>query len=139
MTKLDTFNKIQLKNIPEIRPGYTVRIHQKVKEGNKERIQIYEGLVIAAKHGRGISGTITVRKISNGIGVERIFPLHSPAIKKIEIAKKSKVKRAKLYYMRKRSGKSAKMRKKIEIPGSSEKLQQESQIEQIQQETESQS
>lgn len=99
------------KDMPEIKPGYTVIVHQKIKEGDKERIQPFEGLVLAVKHGSGISATITVRKISGGIGIERVFPLHSPAIKKIEVIKKSKVRRAKLYYLRGRFGKSAKMKK----------------------------
>ena len=101
----------QLKsNLPEIKPGQTVRVHQRVKEGAKTRVQPFEGLVIAAKHGRGLDGTFTVRKIAEGVGVEKIYPLHSPTIDKIEILKTSKVRRAKLYYMRERSGKSAKMK-----------------------------
>jgi large subunit ribosomal protein L19 len=99
------------KNLPEIRPGYTVVIHQKIKEGDKERIQTFQGLVIAQKHGSGINATITVRKISGGIGIERIFPLHAPTIQKIEVTKKSKVRRAKLYYLRGKFGKKAKMKK----------------------------
>ncbi len=98
------------KNLPEIRPGYTVIVHQKVKEGDKERIQPFEGLVLATKHGEGINGTITVRKISAGIAVERIFPLHAPTIDKIVVTKKSKVRRAKLYYLRGKFGKKAKMK-----------------------------
>ncbi len=109
--KLDVFNQAQLKsNIPDIRPGDVVRVYAKVKESGKERIQAFEGLVIAIKHGKGSNATFTVRKISAGIGVERIFPFHSPMIEKIEIMRKSKVRRAKLYYMRKRTGKSARMR-----------------------------
>jgi len=109
--KLDVFNQAQLKsNIPDIRPGDVVRVYVKVKEVGKERIQAFEGLVIAIKHGKGSNATFTVRKISAGIGVERIFPFHSPMIDKIEITRKSKVRRAKLYYMRKRTGKSARMR-----------------------------
>ena len=112
-TKLDLFNKTQLKtNIPDIRPGDIVRIHQKIKEKDKERIQVFEGLVIARKHGKGINATFTVRKISQGVGVERIFPLHSPIITKIELIKRSKVRRAKLYYMRERRGKKARMKTK---------------------------
>lgn len=108
----------QLKKVPEIKAGQTVKVYQKVKEGNKERIQPFEGLVIAVKHGRGLDGTFTVRKISSGIGVERIYPLHSPAIEKIEVLKKADVRRAKLYYMRERSGKSARMKSKniIAVP-----------------------
>jgi large subunit ribosomal protein L19 len=116
--KLDMFNKSQLKsNIPNIRSGDTLRVYVKVKEagkglpaGRQERIQAFEGLVIAIKHGKGSNATFTVRKISAGRGVERIFPFHSPMIDKIEIMRKSKVRRAKLYYMRKRTGKSARMR-----------------------------
>lgn len=98
------------KDLPEIRPGYTVVVYQKIKEGDKERIQAFEGLVIATKHGSGINATITVRKISGGIAVERIFPIHAPGIQKIEVVKKSKVRRAKLYYLRGRFGKQAKMK-----------------------------
>ncbi len=100
--KIDEFTKNQRREVPEIKPGQTVKIHQKVKEGDKERIQVFEGLVIAQRAGRGQSATFTVRKISNGVGVERIFPLHSPAIDKIEVTKTSKVRRAKLFYIRKR-------------------------------------
>lgn len=111
--KLDLFNKAQLKaNIPDIRPGDIVRVYQKVKEKDKERVQIFEGLVIARKHGKGLGGTFTVRKISQGVGVERIFPLHCPTVTKIEVVKRSKVRRAKLYYMRERRGKKARMKTK---------------------------
>jgi large subunit ribosomal protein L19 len=90
---------------PEIKPGMTVQIHQKIKEitpkgEEKERIQIFEGIVLSKKGGKGISATITVRKISDGVGVEKIFPLHLPSIVKIEPIKKIKAKRAKLYYLR---------------------------------------
>jgi large subunit ribosomal protein L19 len=105
----------QLKqNLPEIKPGDLVRVHQKIKEKNKERIQIFEGRVIARKHGKGINATITVRKVISNVGVEKIFPIHSPNIEKIEIAQKSKVKRAKLYYLRDVSPKKARL-KKIEF------------------------
>ena len=113
--KLDLFNKSQLKkDIPDIRPGDVVRVHLKVKEKDKERIQIFEGLVIARKHGKGANATFTVRKIFQGIGVERIFPIHCPTITKIEVIKHSKVRRAKLYYMRQRTGKRARMSAKGE-------------------------
>lgn len=102
----------QLKKVPEIKAGQTVKVYQRVKEGEKERIQPFEGLVIATKHGKGLDGTFTVRKISEGVGVERIYPLHSPAIDKIEVLKASKVRQAKLYYMRERSGKRARMKSK---------------------------
>jgi len=89
---------------PEIKPGMTVKVHQKIKEmtakGEKERIQIFEGMVLARKGGRGIGSTVTVRKISEGIGVERIFPLHSPSIAKIVPVKQAKVKKSKLYFLR---------------------------------------
>jgi len=98
------------KNAPELRSGDTIKVHLKVKEGNKERVQIFEGLVIAVKHGAGLDGTFTVRKESFGIGVERVFPLHSPRIVKIERVKQSKVRRAKLYYMRDLSGKNARLK-----------------------------
>ncbi len=111
--KLDTFNKTQLKqNIPDIRPGDIIRVHQKIKEKGKERIQVFEGLVIARKHGKGLNATFTVRKISQGVGVEKVFPLHSPAIAKIELVKRSKVRRAKLYYIRKRRDRKARMKTK---------------------------
>ncbi len=101
--------KKQLKKVPEIRAGYTVRVSQRIKEGEKERVQNFEGLVIRVGHGEGIEGTFTVRKIVEGIGVEKIFPLHSPNVKKIVVIKKAKVRRSKLYYMRERSGKSARL------------------------------
>lgn len=87
-------------NLPELRPGDLVRVHQKIKEGDKERISAFEGLVIAAKHGTGVSATLTVRKVMDGIGVERVFPIHSPRIDKIEVIRRSKMGRAKLYYIR---------------------------------------
>jgi large subunit ribosomal protein L19 len=112
-TKLETFNKPQLKtDLPDIRPGDTVIVYQKIKEKDKERIQVFEGLVIARKHGKGITSTITVRKVIGGIGVERIFPVHLPTIEKIEILKRGKVRRAKLYYLRKAKGRKAKLKKK---------------------------
>jgi large subunit ribosomal protein L19 len=109
----------QLKTgLPELKAGQTVRVYQKIKEGNKERVQPFEGLVLAVKHGRGINGTFCVRKIAEGVGVERTYPLHSPTIDKIKVLKTSKVRRAKLYYMRERFGKKARMKNKkaIDIP-----------------------
>lgn len=117
--KLETFVQPYLKtDLPEVRPGDTVRVHQKIKEGDpsntseqvKERIQIFEGLVLAAKHGKGIEGTITIRKVAEGVGVERIFPLHSPLLEKIEVVKHAKVRRAKLGYLRRAKGKRAKLK-----------------------------
>ena len=96
--------------IPDIHPGDTIRVHQKIKEVGKERIQIFEGLVLARKHGKGINATITVRKVSQGVAVERIFPIHAPFIQKIEIIKRAKVRRAKLYYLRDAKGKKARLK-----------------------------
>jgi len=111
-TLLEKFNKAQEKDLPDIRPGYTIKVHQKIKEGGKDRIQIFEGVVIARKHGKGINSTITVRKVVDGVGVERIFPVHSPAIAKIEVARQGKVRRSKLYFLRTAKGKKAKLKKK---------------------------
>jgi len=102
--------KFMKKNVPTVKPGDTVKVHIKVIEGAKERVQIYEGLVIAAKHGSTLDGTFTVRKESFGIGVERTFPLHSPRIIKVERVKQSKVRRSKLYYIRELSGKNARLK-----------------------------
>jgi len=109
---IDQFNKSQLKKLPDIKPGDTIKVHQKIKEGDKERIQIFEGIVIARKHGKGISSTITVRKVVSGVGVERIFPVNSPSIDKIEVVKSGKVRRAKLYYLRTAKGKKARLKNK---------------------------
>ena len=112
-TKIEIFNQLQLKkDLPDIRPGDTVRVHQKIKEGDKERIQVFEGLVLARKHGKGISATITVRRMISAISVERIFPIHSPIIEKIEVLKRAKVRRAKLYYLRTAKGKKARLKQK---------------------------
>ncbi len=110
MDKIKIFDKKDLKtDTPELKSGMKVRVWQKIKEADKERLQAFEGVVIAVKHGRGKTGTFTVRKISSGIGVERIFPLHALTIEKIEILSQAKVRRAKLYYLRGRIGKKAKM------------------------------
>ncbi len=95
-------------DLPELSIGDTVKVYFKVIEGNKERLQVFEGIIIAFRHG-SIRETMTVRKISGGIGVERTFPLHSPKIDHIDIVRHGKVRRAKLYYLRERSGKSAKL------------------------------
>ena len=112
--KLDIFNQTQIKaSIPDIRPGDVVRVFLKLAEKTKagsQRTQVFEGLVIAKKHGKEPNATFTVRKISLGVGVERVFPLFSPTITKIEVVKRSKVRRAKLYYMRERRGKKARMK-----------------------------
>jgi len=104
------------KDLPDIRSGDTVKIHQKIKLGKQERIQVFEGIVLARKHGKGVSATITVRKEFSGIGVEKIFPLHSPTIKEIEIVKRGKVRRAKIYHIREAKGRKARL-KKVEIKG----------------------
>jgi large subunit ribosomal protein L19 len=110
---IDEISKRQLRDdIPDFRSGDTVKVHVKIKEGNRERIQIFEGVVIARK-GSGVSETFTVRKVSYGIGVERIFPVHSPTIEKIEVVSKGKVRRAKLHYLRKLSGKKARIKQKL--------------------------
>ena len=97
------------KTIPDFAPGDTVRVGVKVVEGSRTRVQAYEGVCIARKHGSGIDGSFTVRKISFGEGVERVFPLHSPIIDSIEVVRRGKVRRAKLYYLRARRGKSARI------------------------------
>ena len=112
VTLLEKFNKEQMKDLPDLTPGDTVKVHQIIKEGGKERVQIFEGIVIAKKHGKGIPATITVRKVVDGIGVERVFPIHSPSLGKIEVVRHSKVRRAKLYYLRTAKGKKAKLKRK---------------------------
>lgn len=112
MDLIKALTQSQLKEIPEIHIGDTLRIHNKIKEGTRERIQLFEGALIARKHG-GISETITLRRIASGIGVEKTFPLHSPNIAKIEVIRRGKVRRAKLYYLRGRVGKAAKVKQDI--------------------------
>ena len=103
----------QLKeNAREFRVGDTVKVYGKIKEGNRERIQVFEGTVIAMKHG-GIQETFTVRRVSYGVGVEKAFPVHSPNLEKVEVVRKGKVRRAKLYYLRNRVGKAAKVKQDI--------------------------
>ncbi|MFZ4507709.1 MAG: 50S ribosomal protein L19 [Fimbriimonas sp.] len=98
-------------DLPKIWPGDTVKAHVKVREAGKERIQVYEGVVLAVKHG-GIAETITVRKISGGVGVERTFPLHSPNVAKFEVVRRGRVRRAKLYYLRTKVGKDARIKER---------------------------
>jgi len=126
-TKTEQFMQSFLKkDLPDIRPGDTVKLYQKIKEApkatkdsktpqeEKERIQTFEGVVIARKHGKGISATITVRKIIEGIGVEKTIPLHSPSLEKVEILKRGRVRRAKLYYLRGKRGRKAKLKSREE-------------------------
>ena len=113
MDLIKELNKEALqKEITNVQVGDTVRVHVKVKEGSRERIQVFEGTVIAKKHG-GIEETITVRRISYGVGVEKVFPVHSPSIDHIEVVRSGKVRRAKLYYLRGRVGTSATVKEKL--------------------------
>lgn len=120
------FLKNQLKkDLPDIRPGDTVRVYQKPQQAEeepekkkagerdkKEKARVFEGVVLAQKHGKGINATLTVRKVVSGVGVEMVFPLHSPTVEKIELVKRGKVRRAKLYYLRERKGKRAELKEK---------------------------
>lgn len=113
MNMLEVFDQKHMKETaPTALVGDTVRVHIRVKEGSRERIQVFEGTVIAKKHG-GIQETITVRRVSFGVGVEKVFPIHAPAVEKIELVRHGKVRRAKLYYLRGRVGKSAKLQEKL--------------------------
>ncbi len=113
MDLIKELNKETLANEkPQVKIGDTVRVHVKVKEGSRERIQVFEGIVIAKKHG-GIEETITVRRISYGIGVEKVFPVYSPSIDHVEVVRSGAVRRAKLYYLRGRVGKGAKLKEKL--------------------------
>jgi large subunit ribosomal protein L19 len=113
MDLIRVLTESQMKAEPPVaNVGDTVRVHVRIKEGARERIQVFEGTVIAKKHG-GIHQTITVRRVSYGVGVEKIFPLHSPTIEKIETVRRGKVRRAKLYYLRDRVGKKAKVKERI--------------------------
>ena len=98
-------------NIPDVRAGDTVRVHERIKEGKKERVQVFEGLVLARKRGSEAGATITVRKVVDNVGVEKTFPLHSPTIEKIEIKSRARVRRAKLYFLREAKGKRAKLKR----------------------------
>ncbi|HEA6879946.1 TPA: 50S ribosomal protein L19 [Staphylococcus aureus] len=106
---IEAVTKSQLRtDLPSFRPGDTLRVHVRIIEGTRERIQVFEGVVIK-RHGGGVSETFTVRKISSGVGVERTFPLHTPKIEKIEVKRRGKVRRAKLYYLRSLRGKAARI------------------------------
>lgn len=112
MNRLDSVEKAQIKeNIPAFQPGDTLRVHVRIKEGNKERLQAFEGICIAIKHG-GMRETVTVRKVSFGVGVERIFPLHATVIDHIDVVRRGKVRRAKLYYLRDLRGKAARIKER---------------------------
>ena len=111
MNAIQEIETAQLTDRPNMRPGDTVRVHVKVKEGEKERVQVFEGLVIG-QHRGGARATFTVRKVAFGQGVERVFPLHSPMIDKIEVIRSARVRRAKLYFLRKLRGKAARLRER---------------------------
>ncbi|MBR6013867.1 MAG: 50S ribosomal protein L19 [Selenomonadaceae bacterium] len=114
MNIIEILEKEQLrKDIPEFAPGDTVKVHAKIVEGTRERIQVFEGVVIA-RQGSGVREMFTVRRISYGVGVERMFPVHSPRVDKIEVVRRGKVRRAKLYYLRKLTGKAARIKEKKE-------------------------
>ncbi|MFM9904370.1 MAG: 50S ribosomal protein L19 [Pyrinomonadaceae bacterium] len=112
MNRLDSIENTQIKeNIPAFQPGDTLRVHVRIQEGNKERLQAFEGICIARKHG-GVRETATVRKVSFGVGVERIFPLHATVIDHIDVLRRGKVRRAKLYYLRDLRGKAARIKER---------------------------
>ncbi len=114
MKQIDHIEKALMKeDLPDFNPGDTVKVHVKIKEGDKERIQVFQGTVIG-RRGSGMGATFTVRKVSQGIGVERIFPIHSPGIAKIQRIRQGKVNRAKLFYLRELTGKSARIVEKLE-------------------------
>lgn len=113
MDAIKNLTASQLKaDVPEIKIGQTVKVHVKIREGERERIQIFEGTVIARNNG-GIAETFTVRRVAYGVGVERVFPLHSPNVAKVEVVRTGKVRRAKLYYLRDKVGKAAKLKEQI--------------------------
>ena len=113
MDLMQAFTQKHLKaEPPVVEVGDTVRVHIKVKEGNRERIQVFEGTVIAKKHG-GLEETFTVRRTSYGVGVERVFPVNSPFVEKVDVVRRGKVRRAKLFYLRERTGKAAKVKARI--------------------------
>jgi large subunit ribosomal protein L19 len=119
---IDTQKEWLRSDIPVFRPGDTLHVNVRVKEGDKERIQAFEGVCIA-RRGSGVSETFTVRKISNGVGVERIFPVHSPMLESIIVIRRGRVRRAKLYYLRQLTGKATRIRErkgKVVVPGSEE-------------------
>ncbi|MBR6760960.1 MAG: 50S ribosomal protein L19 [Oscillospiraceae bacterium] len=113
MNALEQISKSSMKeNVPELNVGDTVKVHVRIKEGEKSRIQVFEGTIIAKKHG-GINETFTVRRVAHGCGIERVFPVHSPSVDKVEIVRRGVVRRAKLYYLRGRVGKAAKVKAQV--------------------------
>lgn len=113
MNVIESITQEQIRtDLPKLLIGDTVKVHVKIKEGTRERIQVFEGTVISKKHG-GINETFTVRRVAHGCGVERVFPLHSPSVEKVEVVRNGKVRRAKLYYLRDRVGKAAKVKSKV--------------------------
>ncbi|MDD5947853.1 MAG: 50S ribosomal protein L19 [Oscillospiraceae bacterium] len=113
MNALEQISKSSMKeNVPELNIGDTVKVHVRIKEGDKSRIQVFEGTIIAKKHG-GINETFTVRRVAHGCGIERVFPVHSPSVDKVEIVRKGVVRRAKLYYLRGRVGTAAKVKAQV--------------------------
>ncbi|MGO1319689.1 MAG: 50S ribosomal protein L19 [Galactobacter sp.] len=121
MHKLDSVDAASLRNdVPDFRPGDTVKVHVNIIEGKNSRVQVFQGFVMG-RQGRGVGETFTVRKVSFGVGVERTFPVHSPVIEKIELVTRGDVRRAKLYYMRDRHGKAAKIREKRDFQAESKK------------------
>jgi large subunit ribosomal protein L19 len=111
MNPTDLIDQQNLRDVPDFAPGDTLKVHVKVSEGGRERVQVFQGVVIK-RHGSGARETFTVRKVSFGVGVERTFPVHSPVIDKIEVVSRGDVRRAKLYYLRDRIGKAAKIKEK---------------------------
>ncbi len=112
MNIIETLEKEQMRlDVPDFKPGDTIRVHARIKEGEKERIQVFQGVVIRKRKGN-TGATFTVRKVSYGIGVERIFPMHSPSIDKVEIVSRGRVRRARLYYLRQLRGKAARIKEK---------------------------
>lgn len=116
MNLISKIESEQVREVPHFRPGDTVRVHLRIREGERERVQVFEGVCIG-RSGKGSAETFTVRKTSYGVGVERVFPVHSPRIDQIEVANIGRVRRAKLYYLRERSGKSARIRTKRDRKG----------------------
>lgn len=113
LNMIEAEHKEQRGNFPKFSPGDTINVHVKIREGNKERIQQYQGTVIQIKHPNSKGETFTVRKVSNGIGIERIFPILSPSVEKIEVIRRGSVRRARLFYLRGRKGKKAKIKEKL--------------------------